>query len=213
MEKKALLICNGKLYLKNFLRKIAGDYSIIACADGGANIALASGITPDFIIGDMDSIKPEVEKYFKRKNVKFVKNPDQESTDVEKAVEFLINIGVKKIDILTDQAGRFDHAVGNLSVLWNYGDRAEIKIINKNGEIIFVSSGCELDVTPGDIISILPVCGSAFVKTEGLKYELKGETLRFSGRGVSNVALSNKIKIEVKEGVVFVFRTFKRRFA
>jgi thiamine pyrophosphokinase len=37
---------------------------LIICADGGANYAHEMGLIPAYIVGDMDSIRPEVKEFF-----------------------------------------------------------------------------------------------------------------------------------------------------
>ena len=56
----------------------------IVCADGGANHARRLGITPDIIIGDLDSITASTKNYFKK--IPLVLVADQYSTDLEKAI-------------------------------------------------------------------------------------------------------------------------------
>jgi len=49
------------------------DY--VLCADRGADYAFKMGIVPDCIIGDMDSISPEVWEYYSSCQVEFKKLP------------------------------------------------------------------------------------------------------------------------------------------
>ncbi len=183
------------------------NYDIIACADGGANIAFKFRILPDFIIGDLDSIKPRVKRFFKARNVKIIYDTDQNSTDIEKSVKFLISQGILQIDITSAIGDRIDHNLGNLSVLVNYHDSAKLKIINEGMEIFFAKDKFSFKTNPGDIISLLPFCGEAHgVKTKGLRYKLNNETLTFSGRGVSNVATGKRVSVEIANGGVFIFR-------
>lgn len=53
---KAIIIAGGKAPSKELLKEEMKDYSYIICADSGANCLYEYGITPDFILGDMDSI-------------------------------------------------------------------------------------------------------------------------------------------------------------
>ena len=51
------IIANGEKF--NDLEQILKDADIIIAADGGANLCRAKQITPDYIIGDLDSITLE----------------------------------------------------------------------------------------------------------------------------------------------------------
>lgn len=204
---KSLLICNGNVPKAKFLRSIIKNYDAIACADGGANIAFKFGILPDFIIGDLDSIKQDVKKFFERKNVKIIHDTDQDSTDIEKSVKFLLSRGFTHIDIASAIGDRIDHNLGNLSVLVNFYAKAKLKIIDETMEIFFTKDKITFKTNKGDSISLIPLGLKADgVKTKGLKFKLNNETLIFSGRGVSNVAMGKRVSIEIKRGGLFVIR-------
>ncbi|MFO7446876.1 MAG: thiamine diphosphokinase, partial [Ignavibacteriaceae bacterium] len=67
--KKCIILANGKPPKKSlvtFLQK--RNYSSLICADGGANSARKLNLTPDVIIGDLDSITSKNLKYFNKKS-------------------------------------------------------------------------------------------------------------------------------------------------
>ncbi len=204
---KAILICNGDPPSHKFIKNLLSDYDVVACADGGANIAFKFKILPHFIIGDLDSIRPEVKSFFERKKVEIFQDTDQNSTDIEKSIKFLISRGVNHIDIVSAIGDRLDHNIGNLSALVNYHDKARLKIISEEIEIFFVKGKFSFETERGNSVSLIPLGLKAHgVKTKGLKYKLDNETLTFSGRGISNIATGRRVTIEVKRGGVFVFR-------
>lgn len=204
---KVLLICNGNVPSRNFLRRIIKNYDAIACADGGANLAYKFGIKPNFIVGDLDSIRKKVKSFFEAKNVEIVHDPDQNSTDIEKSVKFLIKRGYEKIDITSALGDRVDHNLGNLSVLANYYGKAKLRIIDEKTEIFFAKGRFSFKANKGDTISIIPVGGKVFVsKMRGLKYKLENRILNFSGRGVSNVATAKRVSIDLRNGGVLIIR-------
>ncbi len=207
---RAILICNGEPPSGNFLRKILKNYDFIACADGGANIAFKFKIEPNLIIGDLDSIKPKVKKFYAQKNIPIVYDPDQNSTDIEKSVKFLIDQGFGQIDIISAIGDRLDHNLGNLSVLVNFHRKAKLRVIDKSLEIFFVRDEISFETNPGDRISILPLGERAEgVTTRGLKFKLDDDILSFSGRGISNIATGRRVLIKVRRGGLFVFRKTK----
>lgn len=209
---KAILICNGDAPSRDFLMKILENYDSIACADGGANLAYKFKIQPDFIIGDLDSIEERVKNFFQGKGSEIILDTDQDSTDIEKSVKFLINRGYTSIDIVSALGDRIDHNLGNLSVLVNYHRKAKLRIIWEDGEVFFATDKFSFEVNKGDVISLIPLGRKALIsKTIGLKFKLKNESLVFSGRGVSNVAVANRVSIYVKRGGVFVIRKVIRQ--
>lgn len=44
---------------------------------------------PNIILGDFDSIKDDIKKYYEDKGVKFLHNKDQDTTDLEKAIFYV----------------------------------------------------------------------------------------------------------------------------
>jgi len=59
-----LIIANGILPPKDFCKQFTNKADKIIAADGGANHCLTLGITPDIVIGDLDSISDEAKEKF-----------------------------------------------------------------------------------------------------------------------------------------------------
>ena len=76
------IIANGEKCSN--LEKILMDADIIIAADGGANLCREQQITPDYIIGDLDSITYENMEFFS--DSKFIKITEQENTEDRKSV-------------------------------------------------------------------------------------------------------------------------------
>ncbi len=211
-----LIVCDGELskkVLSKFtkLNKPRKQVTIISC-DGASDFLYRHKVTPDYIIGDLDSIKPKTLSYYKNKKVIIKKNPDQYKTDLEKALDLAISKKFKNISIIGFSGMRFDHSVNNLSILKRYYKKANIRVYDNTFEMFIISKSAEFEYKKGDVISLIPLPEAKGVKTSGLKYPLKNETLTFGKReGALNEATGDYVKIEIAKGELLVFRKSKKK--
>ncbi len=202
--KLALILANGKPPAKRLLQKFLASADWFICVDGGANTAARFGFIPDFIIGDLDSIKKEILAVFSDVNIK--KMHDQNSTDLEKSLTAVIRKKYDEIIVLGATGGRLDHAIGNLSALAKFSHKAHIRFIDNRGEFIAVNRSIELNLPIGTTISLLPLSKCSGILTRGLKWNLKNESLELGVReGTSNVIVSSPLKIRIRKGSLIVF--------
>ena len=180
----------------------AGGYFI--AVDGGVRHVRELNITPDILIGDLDSISQEDLDWCKKLRVDIKKYPSQkDQTDFELALDYAIEKIQGKIFIFGAIGGRIDHTLANISLLNNpeYADR-DIKLVSNHESIFFIQRKTTIKGDPGDIISLLPWGEPAVgVTTTGLQFPLWDETLLPDrSRGISNVMCSNVATIEFKKG-------------
>ena len=86
-----VVFANGEQSKKETLEEFAKQADLIVAADGGANKALDSNISPDLIIGDMDSVFENSKNILRKSEFLTDKNPQK--TDLEKAIEFCLAKG------------------------------------------------------------------------------------------------------------------------
>lgn len=205
---KALIIANGEIPHKNIVRKLIKEHDLIICADGGANIARKLKIKPNLIIGDFDSVKPESLKYYAE--VKKIVKKAQNSTDLEKAIEYCIKKKIKKITVIGASGKRTDHTIGNLGCFKKYKKFIELSMYDANGEIVGFEKTIRLNTQKGEIISLIPLNKCSGITTKNLKYKLNNEVLEIGVReGTHNIALKDYIEVNVKKGDMLVYRLNK----
>ena len=179
------------------------DGDLIIAADGGYDTLKSLGITPDLLLGDMDSIvdeKSEVD------SIRFPVRKDE--TDSFLAYREGVKRGYKKFMLYGCVGGRDDHTFANYSLLI-YGKEHghSIKLVGK---------GCDAFAIKNEKISLYGVPEkhvSAFafgaeskgVSIHGLEYSAKDITLSPSfPLAVSNRFTEEEAFIEVKSGTLII---------
>lgn len=199
----ALVFANGELQLPATGVPAA---DLVIAADGGAMHCRALGIRPQVLIGDLDSIEPELQAAYAAAGVQLIAHPaHKDETDFELALLHAQQAGAQTLSILGGLGRRWDHSLANL--LLAAGERfAGLRIVFLHGaqRLFAVNAFTQLDAPIGSRVSLIPVAGQAGgVITRGLEYPLAGEELLFgSSRGVSNVVVEANPSVDVKSGVL-----------
>ena len=174
----------------------------IICTDGSTNILLENGLTPNVIIGDMDSTTVGQDSF---KGL-YVKISDQDNTDLDKALEWCQVNSLSPLTVLGTSQLREDHTIGNLILLANYSDELDINFVTDyftitchHGKRLFTSFKQQL-------VSLLPVEDIQSITTEGLEFPLIDELFPLSSRGISNRATGHQFIIS-SSGKIWVFRS------
>jgi thiamine pyrophosphokinase len=169
-----MIILNRPIIIDQYLiLKSKSDY--VVCADGAANEVFDSMIKDkqdinkfqseiDCIIGDFDSIRPEVHEYFKKQKVKLLMKNEQTTSDLNKCLYFALEkISEKKpekglsryssqkkcaIFILGSSGGRIDHTLSTFHSVAQYNESyaeemalTEIYLISKSSMSCLLRKG------------------------------------------------------------------------
>ena len=208
---RVLIFANGDLPDLNKVRALLRLDDFIICADGGTRHALALGLRPDLIIGDMDSIKSEVFQQLRESGVDAELFPrDKNETDLELAIDKATELDAGEMIIVAALGGRMDQALGNVSLLSAPRlSRLNVRFDDGVEEIFFCRDHVHVEGRRGDIVSLIPWGGPAYgVQTENLKWQLDGETLHPDRtRGVSNEMLSGVATVSINSGLLLVTHT------
>ncbi|MDU7692954.1 MAG: thiamine diphosphokinase [Helicobacter sp.] len=169
-NKTALIIANGEIS-KN-IQNIKADF--ICVCDGAISSALMLNITPDLIIGDLDSIPKDLLQKYKS----IIKHrPDQSKNDLTKALNHSVEIGFNNFIIVGLSGKREDHTLANISLLFNFIKDPNIKsLITKSdyGEFsaFVIDKKLMINSSPGEQISLFCNNKEAKFNSSNLKYEL-----------------------------------------
>lgn len=208
--KKCIILANGTPPPKNVFNYLhKAGYETLICADGGANSAVKYDLLPDYIIGDLDSIKPETyDYYFERTKIIQIKR--QNDTDVEKCLKFAIKQKYDVAVLLGATGNRLDHSLCNLGIVLKFYDTIKISIIHEESILKPYSGVVSLKTFPGETISLYGFDGKTKITSAGLKYKLNNTALPFGKKeSTSNVANGEEVTLKIKNGIAFVVRSFK----
>ncbi len=197
---RTLILCNGESSSGELLGTFVSRCDFFVAADGGGNHALKMGFTPDVIIGDLDSYRP-VNSF----DGTVIRDSDQETNDLEKAMKLALEKGSRRINILGATGNRLDHSLKNLSVLAQFASQCDrLMMADDHLMTLVIPTGFAVDLPEGHMVSLFPLSGKVEgISTSGLKYPLYGETLENGKRdGSSNEAIGGTVRITYTRGVL-----------
>jgi thiamine pyrophosphokinase len=198
----ALLLCNGEPPEGRLARKLARMCTLRVAADGGANIALAIGVRPDVIIGDLDSVRPSTVCTLSESRIIRVRR--QDNTDVEKALDFLGEEGFRNILLMGTTGRRIDMTLANLSIIWRYAPRMNLMIVGTGWHAVPVHGSRRLRAPVGTTVSLLPATPCHGVTLRGLRYPLTDGSLTTGEVAVSNVVTRPSFSVVITRGKALV---------
>jgi len=183
-----LVLANGEYPKNEILLEMLEEADQVVCCDGAANAYIRhTGKIPAAIVGDGDSINP-------RHRMLLHKVEEQETNDLTKAMHYLKEQGVKKIDILGATGKREDHTLGNISLLIEYlREGFDVRMFTDDGVFIPCHDLAEIEcVDSGQPVSIFNFGATGF-QAEGLKYPVYDFTNWW--QGTLNEAVESDVTI------------------
>ena len=174
----AVILANGEYPSATTPLHILHSAPYVVCCDGGADRYIELGYTPDAIIGDGDSLSDQ-------NRIRFADiihyNPDQETNDQTKAVEFLQEKGVQNIAIVGATGKCEDHTIGNIALLVEYM-RMGIDVCSFTDYGVFVPcrNDSSFECHAGQKVSIFNISAKN-LSCKGLEYPIYDFTAWWQG--------------------------------
>ena len=205
---KVVIVSGGTPPSNELLYKELKTSSYLICADSGANCVYNYNLSPNFIIGDLDSIDVNALNYFKSKKVHILEYPpDKDFTDTEIAIDKAINLGADEIVLLGCTGNRLDHTLGNIGMLLKclkLDISASIK--DNNNTLLLTDKNISIKGNKGDTFSVLPYGDIIYsLSITGAKYNLKDIKLELgSALTISNEFLQEEVQITFEKGILLI---------
>lgn len=204
---RVVIFVNGQFDDPEHARHLLRSDDYIIAVNGGTRHALSIGAIPRVVIGDLDSLTPELKAALRHASTQFLRFPARkDETDLELALRHAVERGASEILLIGALGGRLDQTLGNLLLLALPCLRGiDVKIVAGRQTAFLIHDQATIHGMPGDTISLLPIGGDAVgVTNGGFEWPLRNDTLPLgTTRGLSNVLLGDSGTIRVQCGMLF----------
>ncbi len=233
--KHILLALNWVLPSENLLSKLWKNATIKVAADGGSTRLnpfpkrVWKLRTPDIVVGDMDSVVSgsQLEKRLKKKGTEFVEDPNQDTNDMQKAVDLIFERFIKdqpdqafEIDVVGAFGGRIDQEMCNLSVALRFENKMA-KLGRSNVQMkLWSDHACATFLGPGEHevlrtpeieqrkgVGLIPFgCACEGITTRGLKWDLHEDKLCCEGLvSSSNEFVAHRVDVKTSNPLLWTW--------
>lgn len=185
--------------------------AIVLAADGALDHALAAGLEPSGLVGDLDSVSDAGLKWAQAHATIDRHSPAKDHTDTELALIMALDFSPARLILIAGGGDRLDHTITAIGALGHPSLTSIPMIDGWWGEQAFhVLHGPgrrSLGLPVGTTISLVSLHGAATgVSISGVEWPLDRAQLdAVVGLGVSNVTTEESVEITVLSGVVTVF--------
>ena len=207
-----------KDFALDFIRKIEeerkGKKLLLLAADRGLDFFLETGLVPDIVDGDFDSLSGAGKAYLESlDHTEIVRlNPEKDDTDTMLAVKQALSLGAEEIQIYGGLGGRFDHAIANVQTLRYLSEHGAVGSLCDAQNWMTVQTAGTVRQYPRrngwyfSLLSLSDTCTG--VTITGTKYCLQNGTLHANfPLGISNEIVAERAEISLQTGTLLVLYT------
>jgi thiamine pyrophosphokinase len=206
---RAAIFLNGAPDSEHLIQAVAGRADLVVAADGGASYALAAGIVPDLIVGDMDSLGEYLAQEMEGRGAELERYPARkDKMDGHLAALAARERGATAADFVC-AAGGTPGAIFALPHILLAAERLGLRssAVADWGRMFVVEAGSRVvEGSVGDSVSIFPLAGPATgVTLEGMGYPLTSAILDPADTlGFHNELVTREAKVSVEGGTLLV---------
>jgi thiamine pyrophosphokinase len=174
--------------------------------DGALERVLNLGIKFDAILGDFDTYNQDEIAAMVQPNTEVVYLPDQEKTDLEKGLEFLISKRFAAVNIVWATGKRSDHYMNNIATLARYKNQINLVMLDNYSKIYPINSGFKKHFSADSNVSLIPLNKVENINTNNLVWNLNNETLEYPYRTSSSnkVLATGIVEVSFDAGILLV---------
>lgn len=205
-QEPALLIANGEACQPELIGQLLEWSPRVVVLDSAIWRVLELGIKVDVLLGDFDRNLDLDAIRAQQYPLDIIHTPDQNKTDLDKGIEYLIESGFSAVNIIWATGRRADHSLTNMTNIVRYKNRIRIVMLDDHSKLFPLVGRFEKWYEKGTPISLIPVGTVDGVVTEGLLYNLHDETLTLGYRTSSSneAADDGFVRVSARSGDLLV---------
>lgn len=205
-QEPALIIANGEACSSELMDQLLEWSPYIVVLDGALRRVLELQIKFDVVLGDFDGFDPEEIRALVPPSTTVVHVPDQEKTDLEKGLDYLISKNHKAVNIIWASGRRSDHYMNNIAVLGRYIEKITTVMIDNHSRIYPIQSGFTKHFAAGSNVSLIPLNKVSGVISSNLVWNLNNEILEYPHRTSSSnrVQETGPVNIQFESGILLM---------
>jgi len=206
IKEPVIILANGNYPRHKVPKEILNSEGFIVCCDGAINKLIKEGIEPNAIVGDLDSIEPNLKDIYKNKLFHI---PDQSDNDLRKVIKWLETYKIIHATILGATGLRDDHCLANISTLAQFPTQINFTMVTDYGKFNTLKGEQIFDSFYGEQVSIFSFDPTVKITTHGLKYNLNNRPLTSLYYGSLNYSIKDTFKLSISHGKILIYQAFQ----
>lgn len=199
----ALLLAAGRVVATPALRAAAASAEVVIAADGGLRHARSLGVTPDLLVGDLDSVDEGALRRWPQ--VARRTHPrDKDALDLELALDEVRARGAERVLLVGALGDRLDQGLAALSICEAlHRDGVDVTLDSGDARVLPLRPGetRHAPLAPGTTVSVIATQPDTVVSLTGTRWTLDRHALPVaSGHGVSNLAAGDGPRLTLHAG-------------
>lgn len=211
-QEPALIIANGEACSSTLLNQLLEWSPFVVVLDSALERVRALNIKVDVVMGDFDHGFTPQDLIEEQYPIEIIHTPDQEKTDLEKAIDLLIDRKFPAVNIVWATGRRADHSLTNMTNIVRYKDLIKIVMLDDYSTIFRCPNRFGKWYPAGSPLSLIPVGTVTGITTSNLVWPLvNGELILGYRSGNSNLSQNDgMVEIHYEQGDLLLMECYDR---
>lgn len=206
LQYDTVIVANGEPPAHPEALRLLREARTVVCCDGAVSGLMALGTEPTVIVGDGDSITPELAARFADR---LCPDRSEKYNDLTKAVNYCEAQGVRRFAILGGGGRREDHLLGNISLLVGYSHKFDVVMVTNYGFFTPIHRTTTFACRVGQPVSVFSFTPETRITYHNLHYPASLRRFARLWEGTLNVTDAEAFTIELHdEGDVIIYQAF-----